>query len=112
MRLNTALFTKYGERFCIVTDLCPLGREISAFLSPISQTSAEGLQKLTPAGVVGKGRFLFMAPADAFTDSEKVVEIRGGGCKYTVQRCDRFGRGGMPGGGHVEAVVRLEGRVN
>jgi len=110
--LNTALFMKYGEKFSILTDLYPSGREICAFLSPISQTSAEGMQKLTPAGVVSRGRFLFIAPADALENSEKVVEIRGGGRKYTVQRVDRFGGGGMPGGGHIEAVVRLEGQVD
>ena len=110
--MNAALFMKYGERFRILTDLCPYGREINAFLSPISQTSAEGLQKLTPAGMASRGRFLFIAPADAFKDAEKMVEIRGGGRKYAVQRCDRFGGGGMPGGGHIEAVVRLEGLVD
>jgi len=106
-----SIFERYGEEFFAVTDLCPMGRVTRAFLSPISQTSREGLSRLTPAGIVDRGRFLLIAPASALPEGERLELVTGGGVKYSVLRCDRMGTG-VPIEGHIEAVLRLEGREN
>lgn len=108
--MTGVLFVKYGEDFTVYTDLAPEGRTIKAFLSPISQTAADRPHTLTRAGLVNKDRFLFIAPASAFSPDEAVAHVTGSGIKYRMLRCDRLG-GVLPGGGHIEAILRTEGQV-
>lgn len=106
------LFQKHGDPMMISTERCPDGRRTYGFISPLGQTSVDGLHSASPLGMVSNDRFLLLIPGDALNENEHLQSVEHGGFHYRVLRLDRIGAQGCGYEGHIEAVVRREGRIS
>lgn len=102
-------FQRHGLPFTITSDRGV--REIRGFFAPISATDTE-LHSLTPAGIVGKDRFLLIMPASALAEDERLLSVSDGRFRYRVLRLDRYRLPNVGYQGHIETVLRREERLD